>query len=107
MTLHAKAFTVDRKSVFIGSFNWNQRSVNLDTELGVIIHSPQIATALVNRVTAALPEQSFEVFLNEDGKVRWKGLDDGQVVVVDHEPQTSFWHRFNAGFLRIVPDSQL
>jgi putative cardiolipin synthase len=107
VTLHAKAFTVDRKSVFIGSFNWNQRSLNLDTELGVVIHSPQIATTLVDRVTAALPEQSFEVFLNEDGKVRWKGLDDGQEVIVDHEPQTSFWHRFNAGFLRIVPDSQL
>ena len=40
-TLHAKAFVVDREKIFIGSFNWNQRSVNRDTELGVIIHSPQ------------------------------------------------------------------
>jgi putative cardiolipin synthase len=106
-TLHAKAFVTDRKSVFIGSFNWNQRSVNLDTELGVIIHSPEIAMQMVDGVTAALPEQTFEVFLNEDGNLRWKGLDNGQQVVVDNEPQTSFWHRFNAGFLRIVPDSQL
>ena len=107
MTLHAKAFVVDRKKVFIGSFNWNQRSINLDTELGVIIHSPEIATDLVERVTAALPEMSFEVFLNEDGNLRWKGLDNGQQVIVTHEPQTGFWHRFNAGFLRIAPNSQL
>jgi putative cardiolipin synthase len=107
ITLHAKAFAVDRKRIFIGSFNWNQRSSNLDTELGVIIHSPQIASQLTERVTAGLPVQSYEVFLNEDGKVRWKGQDDGGEVIVDHEPQTSFWHRFNAGFLRIVPDSQL
>jgi hypothetical protein len=42
-TLHAKVFAVDRERIFIGSFNWNQRSVNLDTELGVIIHSPEMA----------------------------------------------------------------
>jgi len=106
-TLHAKAFSVDRKRIFIGSFNWNQRSSNLDTELGVIIHSPQIATQMVERVSAALPAQSFEVFLNDDGNVRWKGQDNGQEVIVAKEPQTSFWHRFNAGFLRIAPNSQL
>jgi putative cardiolipin synthase len=107
VTLHAKAFSVDRKRIFIGSFNWNQRSANLDTELGVIIHSPQIATQMVERVSAALPTQSFEIFLNEDGNVRWKGRDNGQEVIVDDEPQTSFWHRVNAGILRIAPNSQL
>jgi putative cardiolipin synthase len=106
-TLHAKAFSVDRKRIFIGSFNWNQRSANLDTELGVIIHSPEMATALVERVTAGLPEHSFMVFLNEDGKLRWKGQDNGQEVILTKEPQTSAWHRFSAGFLRIAPNSQL
>ena len=106
-TLHAKAFAVDRKRIFIGSFNWNQRSANVDTELGVIIHSPELATRMVERVTAALPAQSFEVFLNEKGKLRWKGHENGQEVIVENEPQTSFWHRFNAGFLRIAPKSQL
>ena len=106
-TLHAKAFSVDRKKVFIGSFNWNQRSINLDTELGVIIHSPEIATDLVERVTARLPEDSFQVFLNEKNDLRWRGYDNGQEVILTKEPQTGFWHRFNAGFLRIVPNSQL
>ena len=102
-TLHAKAFVVDRKRIFIGSFNWNQRSANLDTELGVIIHSPIIAAELVERVTAALPAESFEVFLNESGKLRWKGHENGQDVIFDKEPQTGFWQRFSAGFLRMLP----
>jgi len=102
-TLHAKAFVVDRKRVFIGSFNWNQRSSNLDTELGVIIDSPEIASELVERVTAALPTASFEVFLNEKGKLRWKGHEDGQELILTEEPQTNFWRRFNAGFMRILP----
>jgi putative cardiolipin synthase len=36
-TLHTKAFIVDRKELFIGSFNFDPRSANINTELGVII----------------------------------------------------------------------
>ncbi|MCH8108259.1 MAG: hypothetical protein IIB30_07895 [Chloroflexi bacterium] len=86
-----------------GSFNWNQRSINLDTELGVIIHSPQIATELVERISAALPIASFEVFLNEKNQLRWRGYEDGQEIILTKEPQTGFWHRFNAGFMRMMP----
>ena len=102
-TLHAKSYVVDRKRIFIGSFNWNQRSANLDTELGVVIHSPELAAQLLDVVIAELPDQSFEVFLNENNDLRWKGHENGQEVILTKEPQTSFWHRFNAGFLRAMP----
>ena len=102
-TLHAKTFTVDQKRVFIGSFNWNQRSLNIDTELGVIIHSPEIAASFLERVTALLPDRTFEVSLNEKGKLRWKGLENGQEVILTKEPQSGYWRRFNAGFLRMMP----
>ena len=102
-TLHAKVFSIDRKRIFIGSFNWNQRSANLDTELGVIIHSPEMATQMVERVSAVLPKRSFEVFLNQKGKIRWKGHENGQEFILTKEPQTGFWHRFNAGFMRMMP----
>jgi len=102
-TLHAKTFTVDRKRLFIGSFNWNQRSLNLDTELGVIIHSPELAISLAELVTSLLAERTFEVSLNEKGQLRWKGLENGQEVILTKEPQTGYWRRFNAGFLRMMP----
>jgi putative cardiolipin synthase len=102
-TLHAKTFTVDRKRLFIGSFNWNQRSLNIDTELGVIIHSPELAASLAERVTSLLPDRTFEVSLNEKGKLRWKGLENGQEVILTKEPQSGYWRRFNAGFLRMMP----
>ena len=102
-TLHAKTFSVDRKRLFIGSFNWNQRSINIDTELGVIIHSPELAVQLVERVTAILLQESFEVFLDEENKLRWRGYDNGQEVILTKEPQTGYWHRFNAGLMRMMP----
>jgi putative cardiolipin synthase len=106
-TLHAKAFVVDRKSFFIGSFNWNQRSINRDTESGVIIHSPLLANDFVDRVTAALPNVTFELSLDDSNDITWTIVEDGQNVVVTKEPQTGAWKRFSAWFQRIVPKSQL
>ncbi|MGI9203729.1 MAG: phospholipase D family protein [Woeseiaceae bacterium] len=102
-TLHAKAFVVDQRRLFIGSFNWNQRSKNLDTEMGVIIESSELATAFAERLHAIDLEKTYEVYLNENGRLRWKGVENGQQVILSKEPQTSWWHRFTASFLSILP----
>jgi putative cardiolipin synthase len=106
-TLHAKAFVVDRNSLFIGSFNWNQRSLNRDTESGVIIHSPDMASEFQDRVTAWLPESSFRLSLDDSNKIVWTTVENGQEVSTNKEPQTGAWKRFTAWFLRIAPKSQM
>jgi putative cardiolipin synthase len=106
-TLHAKAFAVDRRSLFIGSFNWNQRSLNRDTESGVIIHSPAMAAEFVDGLTAWIPEASFKLSLDESNDIVWTIVEDGQEVSVNKEPQTGAWTRFKAWFLRIAPRSQM
>ncbi|HEV8122585.1 MAG TPA: phospholipase D family protein, partial [Candidatus Polarisedimenticolia bacterium] len=45
-SLHGKTLSVDRSRVFVGSFNLDQRSANLNTEMGVMIEDPQLAGAL-------------------------------------------------------------
>ena len=102
-TLHTKAFVVDQRELFIGSFNFDPRSANINTELGVIIRSPELAERFSTNVAAALPKQTFEVFLNEKGKLRWRAIEDGEEVIYKKEPQTSWWQRFKAGFMRILP----
>lgn len=102
-TLHAKSFVVDRRRLFIGSFNWNQRSKNVDTEMGVVIESPALATAFAERLEAIDLEKTYQVFLDDKGKIRWKGMQDGQEIILGKEPQTSWWQRFSAGFLSILP----
>ena len=102
-TLHTKAFVVDREELFIGSFNFDPRSANINTELGVIIYSPKLAGDVTDRIHEVLPQQTYEVFLNEKGKLRWRGIENGQEVILDKEPQTTWWARFKAGFMRILP----
>jgi putative cardiolipin synthase len=102
-TLHTKAFIVDRKELFIGSFNFDPRSANINTELGVIIRSPEMAELFAATIDEKLANQTYEVFLNEEGKLRWRGLEDGVEVIFDKEPQTTWSQRFVAGFMRILP----
>jgi putative cardiolipin synthase len=71
--LHAKTLVVDRSSVFIGTYNLDPRSENLNTEVGVIIHDPVQA----QRVAAAIetdmqPENSWNPGAgNPDDTVGW------------------------------------
>ena len=44
--LHAKTMVVDGKTVYIGTFNFDPRSENLNTEVGVIIHDEALARAV-------------------------------------------------------------
>jgi len=101
--LHTKAFIVDRREMFIGSFNFDPRSANINTELGVIIRSPEMSDQAAKRIEAQLAEQTFEVFLNDKGKLRWRGLHDGVETIYKKEPQTTWSQRFAAGFMRILP----
>ena len=102
-TLHTKAFIVDRKSVFIGSFNFDPRSININTEMGVIIHDPKLANIYADAIDAALPGQTYEVFLNEKNKLRWRTLVDGQEQIFEKEPETTWGDRFKVGLVRILP----
>jgi putative cardiolipin synthase len=102
-TLHTKMIIVDRRDVFIGSLNWDPRSAYINTELGIIIESPEIGGDFAEQIDLALSKQTYEVFLNEQGKMRWKGLEDGKEVIIAKEPQTGMWRRFKGRFARILP----
>ncbi len=45
-SLHAKTLVIDGKTVYIGTFNFDPRSQNLNTEVGVIIHDEALARAV-------------------------------------------------------------
>jgi putative cardiolipin synthase len=104
-SLHTKGFVVDRRKVFFGSFNFDPRSVHINTEMGVFMDAPEMAENVVEKFiqVADRGQSTYEVILNEDNRVRWLDKQDGKVVELTREPQTSFWDRFVAGFMRILP----
>ncbi len=101
--LHSKAAVFDRKIVYIGSLNFNLRSAYLNSEVGMIIHSPVLAEQLVQQIEQnMLPENSWQAVLDEES-VQWVTEIDGEEVRSNHEPQTSWRQRFKAGVLTLLP----
>jgi putative cardiolipin synthase len=49
--LHAKTMVVDHRVAYIGTFNFDPRSANLNTEAGAIIHDAQLAQAVEQAIT--------------------------------------------------------
>ncbi len=102
--LHAKAFTIDNRYMFVGSFNWDPRSVNINTEMGILIDSEAFTTRAVKTLRDALGAETYAVRLEEDERISWTETDpDGTKRIHYSEPTGSGWDHFVAGFYSILP----
>ncbi|GAF52991.1 phospholipase D family protein [Psychrobacter sp. JCM 18900] len=86
-SLHAKTFAVDDYQVFIGSYNVDPRSANINTEMGVIINDDELARQLHGALSDDLLNQAYEVKLLENGNLQWHTMEKGEKVVYDSEPR--------------------
>ena len=102
-TLHTKAFLIDRHLIFVGSFNFDPRSANLNTESGVIIESQRLGEEFGGTFDSGVRSQTYELSLNDSGKLRWRGFEDDREVIYKKEPKSTWGQRFIAGLVRLLP----
>ncbi len=102
-SLHAKTFSVDGTRIFIGSFNFDPRSAQLNTESGFLIESPAMASQIDTAFQHSIPANAYEVRLSDQGKLYWLEQDNGKTVRHDTEPGTTFWQRAGVKFMSILP----
>jgi putative cardiolipin synthase len=107
LTLHSKAVIIDRELIFVGSLNMDPRAIDINTEMGIVIRSPDMAGDIAERMLAELPEFAYRLELQDNGKLHWRGRVNGTEVIETKEPLTSRWQRFMAFLLKIVPEQQL
>ncbi len=106
-SLHAKTFVFDDERVFIGSFNFDPRSALLNTEMGLVIHSPELARQVTAIAEDAMrPERSYQpkLVVETTGqqvikRLQWHDFHQGSERISDVEPETSLIQR---GLLRIL-----
>ena len=113
-SLHAKLLVFDRRVVYIGSMNYDQRSRRLNTENGVIIHSAPLSEQTVRRFDLMTqPQNAYAVTLQEKvpgdaPALTWSTTESGKPLVLREEPARSAWQRFEVHFLELFPiDSEL
>jgi len=106
-SLHAKTMAMDKDIMFVGSFNFDPRSLNINTEIGIVFQDPKITSDASEHFDSYIDRVAFRVELITDDKgkesMRWTGIEDGNEVVFTHEPYASFWKRLGVNLMRIVP----
>jgi len=108
-SLHTKAFVVDDARGFVGSFNLDPRSADLNTEMGVLFDDPAIARSLRDEyLRLAGPALSYWVYRRPDGELRWLDRAAQPPAIVMHEPDTTGGQRATAHVIGWLPiESQL
>lgn len=101
--LHAKTFSVDGQRLFVGSFNFDPRSMHLNTELGFVIESPKMAMNVSNAFLTDIPANAYEVVLAEDGRLNWREQTPDGVRVHSSEPGANRWQRAAISILSRMP----
>jgi putative cardiolipin synthase len=107
-SLHTKAFTVDDRLGFVGSMNFDPRSISLNSEMGVVFEQ----AGLVRQVREVFadetsPQKSYRLRLDE-GEIVWQDGAGEAARTHQTEPGASVWRRLTATVIGILPiESQL
>ena len=111
--LHAKLALIDRRAVLLGSMNLDQRSATTNTEMVLLIRSPELASEILtwfNSKERADVRGSYQVLLKPDGRsLQWVALlGDGRSETLDEDPEFNFWERLRVWLISLfVPESLL
>ena len=110
--LHAKVVVFDQEKVFIGTLNLDPRSININTEVGILVHSPELARKVTEDLEVDFQTQnSWRLELERDDI--W-GDDDVETYLVwitdkagkekrYYREPADFWHKVSAFFLSLLP----
>lgn len=108
-SLHAKTLVLDEKKLFVGSMNLDHRSININTEVGLLIHSEALSRRVTERVREQLPELAWHLGLNHDGELIWYDASTGkdEIIATKHDPNASLWARIRVKVYSCLPIESL
>ncbi|MBP6901453.1 MAG: phospholipase D family protein [Burkholderiaceae bacterium] len=98
--LHAKLVVVDGQTLFIGSFNFDPRSATHNTELGLLVHSPELAAQALALLGQLQQQGAYRLQLRADGRgIDWLARAADGREQRHEEPDPGWWRRL---LLRLI-----
>lgn len=98
-SLHTKAFAVDDRILFVGSFNLDARSTWLNCEQGVLVEASKLARQLALIFAEHTTVQAAWRVELHDGALRWSAGEQHE----EREPGASFTRRTLAWLSGLLP----
>lgn len=98
--LHAKQAVIDGTTVYIGSMNLDPRSRDENTEIGVIVESPQLSRELLKIIELAEFGGAYRLRFAPDGhSIEWLKTDGEKEQIYTYEPESDFIERLKIDLL--------
>jgi phosphatidylserine/phosphatidylglycerophosphate/cardiolipin synthase-like enzyme len=99
-SLHAKALVIDQKTVFIGSMNMDARSARINSELGLVMRSADIAHQVTSLLDDISADGSYKLQLVDDSnQIEWTSGEPGSEQKWFTDPETTRLQRFTLKIL--------
>ena len=102
-SLHAKTFVVDHDRVFVGSFNFDQRSFFLNTEMGFLIEHEELTGFISDTIQNQSGYRAYEVRLTPKNNLHWIQRSSDSYKVITKEPGIGFWNNVGLKILHLLP----
>lgn len=103
-SLHSKSIVFDDHITWIGSFNLDQRSSNLNTEAVVIFDNPTFAKILKQDLIEDM-SNAWRLY-EKNGKTYWEETQ-GEMQSLNFQPDTNLWLRILNVLSKIFPEDQI
>jgi putative cardiolipin synthase len=106
--LHAKVAVVDRRWLYIGSLNMDRRSAHSNTEMGLIVDSPELAGQVASLLQGERLPRSYQVRSTADQPgLQWVAQDGQEKVVFADEPNSNWGQRLRLSVVSMFVDEEL
>lgn len=107
-SLHTKAFLIDGRQGFVGSFNLDPRSASINTEMGLLFSCPRIVQQLKSAFEAQMVQDISYALSLRHGRLVWTERRDGHDLAHASEPEAPLRRYLPAWFISWLPiESQL
>lgn len=108
-SLHAKAMVVDRQFVFVGSANIDPRSELLNTEIGIMVNSRELAKQAIQLFEkSASLDNSYHLKHELNGnRLYWTTCESGKEVLYSNEPKASLLRKLGVFITGLLPIESL
>ncbi|MCW8966479.1 MAG: phospholipase D family protein [Candidatus Pacearchaeota archaeon] len=114
-SLHTKLHVIDRKKIYVGSYNLDPRSANINTELGMVFENEELARNIAQSMDKHIDSWAYKLEIikdqgmedDTDYAIEWVTEKEGKEQRYSVEPNTGFWRRLGAGLMSILPVEDL
>jgi putative cardiolipin synthase len=110
-SLHGKFMVFDKKAMFVGSMNLDQRSLHINNEIGILFLNSRIAGSIAEAFDQKIKNVSFqlELYTGENGmeSIRWRRKRGGEENFYYSEPYVGFWEILGMWVITLLPVESL